>query len=688
MNKKDLYKSFYQEYQKAFKTLKENDFTNYFYDQFLAGEVLIYQKNISETKNFDEEWIRTLESYFPSLNKIIADPKTSLKYEEEVVIIEKARKITAQSVRHLAANTHNIRDIKDGMVIPKKILTTYPEVQYGTYENRLIMTLIDKLFYFVRHRYEIIKTNVESFQTKHFNLQSKFPFNKTEVSYNLEIKLKEDLDDKTINEYNLNLLKRVEQLNKLVTSFKQSSFMENMKNEKKVYPPLIKSNIIMKNVDYHNAYLLWLFLDRYTTLAYDVDILEKDLTFDEEYLNDVYQTSLINFLTVSYNQENREALYDLIKDKAYKRKAVRVVKKDIDSLIETPEPFEVEDTIINEYYLEKYKELFSKAVSYHETQTKSYETALKRALRETLQITNALYESFFELNEEEDIFRRLIKEPDPLTELNDAKEKAIIATMIREVKEVDYKESLKLERSLHKKIASLDLKLIEASKKRKLITSKKMRDESELKLERELSLRKEKALLKELANTKKYDQEAKELRDTINKDIKLLQDKLKEEEKTYLDNLSKTLAKETKLKLKELDELLKKKELDLIMKQNLLINTLKKDKVKEEVKLKDKQLTTIKETETKLRTKTQEDYQIKAKPIQQKIEKLEKELQSLDLKLEQTKPKALKDLPYTRLVIMAKDLGINTVSNYPKHLLINLINEKLSANEKNNKHLN
>src|SRR5690554_4728079 len=128
MENKDLFESFYESYQEAINEIESHHtFPEYFYDVFLAGKSTIYQKNITETKTFDEEWIRTVESYFPSLNKISLDPKSVLRYDEEVVVIEKARKINSASIRHLAANTHNIKEITNsGMVVPKKILTTYP----------------------------------------------------------------------------------------------------------------------------------------------------------------------------------------------------------------------------------------------------------------------------------------------------------------------------------------------------------------------------------------------------------------------------------------------------------------------------------------------------------------------------------------------------------------------------------
>ncbi|HPN90319.1 MAG TPA: DUF2357 domain-containing protein, partial [Bacilli bacterium] len=142
----------------------KNAFPDYFYNAFRAGDRIAYQKYLSEIKHFDDEWIITLESYFPSISKIVLNPVKAIRYDEEVVPIERAKRITGQSVRHLASHTHLIRDAKGEEIQPKKIMTQTPEEEIGTYENRFIMTLINRLYAFVNNRYEVIKNNVESFQ--------------------------------------------------------------------------------------------------------------------------------------------------------------------------------------------------------------------------------------------------------------------------------------------------------------------------------------------------------------------------------------------------------------------------------------------------------------------------------------------------------------------------------------------
>ena len=45
-----------------------------------------------EYKRFDENWLSNLETFFPSILQITKDLKSSLRYEEEILPIEKNKK--------------------------------------------------------------------------------------------------------------------------------------------------------------------------------------------------------------------------------------------------------------------------------------------------------------------------------------------------------------------------------------------------------------------------------------------------------------------------------------------------------------------------------------------------------------------------------------------------------------------
>ncbi len=575
MSQKHELLQFYQQYYNTLKTIEKSDpFVDKFYQSFLSGKNEVYQKYISETKNFDETWIKTVESYIPSLNKIVLNPTSTLKAEEEVVIIEKARKITSQSIKHLAANTHMVKEVsKKGDVIPKKILTSYIDVEYGTYENRFIMTLIDRLFTFVRSRYEVIKTNIESFEKRRLHLNSSFPINETKVDVKVDFLLTDETENKEISEFNKQILKRVEYLNKIVAGLKNSQFMTLMSEQRKIYPPIMKTNVIQKNIDFRNAYMLWLFIDRYNTLAFTVDVEEKDLTFDDKYYQDLNRQMLTLYSSVIANQQMNKEAYLNIKPKKYRKRSIRIKKTHPDDIVLTPEDEVIEDQTLNEYYLNANKKIFQQSLEYYQEESRTYETAVKRALRETLNISNALYESFFELKDEEDVFQMLITEIDVTKELQEARRKLLIAKMIREVKEVDFNNALRQEKKFLNDIAKYDGMLLRESEEKLKLLKKGAIDKALIEKDRQMAIAKRQIIDEKLKETKFLSDEIKKYRIEINKKINEYIKELERKNKKELALFNKKLAEQNR---KEIAAYKKKHKPD----RRVTLLQLQKEKVK------------------------------------------------------------------------------------------------------------
>ena len=489
--------------EKTKDTLTDSEYVNSFYNNFLAGETTLFQSQTIDQKVFDEEWIKTVESYFPSLNVIVMNPRSNVKREEVVVETERARKVDSQSIKHLAANTQLLREVRDNNeVIPNKILSSYSEFDYHLYENRFIMTLINRLFYFVKARYEIIKQNVESYERRNLSVKSNFPLNQTTVEFDLNITLIDESPDKEQNEYNKMLLARVKELDRLVTSLKNHRFMDLMKNAKKVYAPIQKTNLIMKEYNYNNAYLLWLFLDRYNTLPFALNVQEADLELDLDYLEDIKQVIFNNVGTVIKNQVDRANQYDELTPRETSYESVKILTEN-PSEIELPiEDIEVENNHVNEYYFEAFKKLLKESVAFHEENSKTAETAVKRALRQTIEISNSLYRNYFDLEEETAIFEKLITEIDVIEEIKKVKYKIFISNMVREVKEVDYNNTIRQERKLINELKKY-YKLLKDQYEHNLFTGKnEIEEANELLREEHTYLKEQEMLALELENVK------------------------------------------------------------------------------------------------------------------------------------------------------------------------------------------
>ena len=527
----------------ALFNLNNEDFYKYFENAFLNGDRTLYQKNISEAKTFDDTWIRTVESYFPSLDKITREPKSILRYDEDIVAVERAKKTSAKSVRHLASHTENIRDIdENNYVTPKKVLIEIPEQEYAIYENRFIKTLINRLYLFVKNRYEIIKNNVESFQKDRLSGTANFDFNDTKVELSVDLTITKDLDDKKINEHNYDLLARTEKLNYLITGLKNSQFMKLLKNAPAVHPPIMKTNIIMKNPEFRNAYNLWIFLDKYSILGYDVTIREKDLEFDDGFIDDINHMFATNYAIILGNQLNRLEKYNV--PEGYQelvKKKTKIVSQNPKDFVPNPDLIEMEESHLNEFFLQKYKELLDSGINKetkNEFLDEPNDAIIKRNVRQTTDIVNALYDAKFEISEEADILHRL-EDTDLEKEYQRSLEQLRYAKIIREVKEVDYNNFFRTERRLLRALSKTNTEMI-----KKLIEERKYEEKE----------RKIKEIEAKIDALKKENEERSKQIDALNDHQTLM----KEEKQRLIDERNKTINKVDE-EMKKYDQMMEAK---------------------------------------------------------------------------------------------------------------------------------
>lgn len=598
----------------------DSAFAKLFYDSYLSGDRVIYQKDIIETKVFDEEWIKTLESYFPSIDKIANTPKTGIRYEQEIVPVEKAKKINSESVRHLASHTHFVKEVRDGnYVIPKKILTSYAEQEFSIYENRFIKTLIDRLFVFVNNRYNVIKDNVLSSNKNHVNISSDFNINNASVNINVDVVIKKTVNSQN-EKNNLYLLKRVEKLNRMIMAYKNSELYKKLINAPKVNPPIMQTNIIMKNPDFKNCYMLWLFLDKYNKLAYDLIVKEKNKKIDKKIEHGFNQTAMLAYLSSEANESVRKTKFDGKSDEKTIKKSAKQIKKNEDDIITNPEVLSMEDNSINEYYLKQYKNMFKKNIDEFKKTASSDEVALKQAIRMVNNISNALYQSYFEL-EDEDIFTRLVKDVDPKEEFDETKKKAQIAKIIREVKEVDYNNAIRLEKRLNKDMAKASTKLIKSLEGK---TNEDAIFEVKNNLDKEIDIYK-KAKAKATSSVVTLDGKkikvVKAKEDSKNS-LKLINDTLKEK----MREISKNEKERTKQKIKEMQAAHSKKVNDIIALEKANLDKILKAKKEKKLKQKEVQDKKIKEFKLKEKEKSRLQTEKVRKELKQKeIEKANEE---------------------------------------------------------------
>ena len=78
-------------------------------------------------------WLDIMENTILYLDNILRNPNRFIINEEEVVKVEQAKRITVESIKHLAKHTSYIQEIEDnGDVRPSKVLNVNKDESYNT----------------------------------------------------------------------------------------------------------------------------------------------------------------------------------------------------------------------------------------------------------------------------------------------------------------------------------------------------------------------------------------------------------------------------------------------------------------------------------------------------------------------------------------------------------------------------
>lgn len=286
----------HDEYVSAVGQTLENDrYFQYLFEMVRAGENTIENKRQVLHKVVDERWIKTIEDSLDSINKIIEKPRRFITTREEVVPVALARKITADSVRHLSRNTQFIASSEDGNIQPTRILNVSTEETYDLYENRFIYHLIQRLVTFIDKRTDIIFWSTADETRDVLNIHSKVDDAYEQIEYKIELSIKNNQSFSENDSDNMSVFMRIDRLRRMVMALRQSSFCSIMQGCSMVRSPIQRTNLLMKDPDYRTCYKLWQFLETYEEVGYTIDVRDSALEFDEEYQIQMFSNLITNY---------------------------------------------------------------------------------------------------------------------------------------------------------------------------------------------------------------------------------------------------------------------------------------------------------------------------------------------------------------------------------------------------------
>lgn len=311
MGKRQL-RSWQKGFDKYYDSIAQNDEFAAIYALLHAGKnSFAFNRKIVE-KSIDVSWVEAIENGLPHLDNVIRNPRRTIEDVEEVVPIALSRKITVESVKHLAQHTDLIQEIdpKTGRITPSKILNIHKEESLMTYENKFINTLVDRLYVFLNIRYQKlvqIAKNEEVYTLGYDGVLDDGAVKQMKIS--MKVETIDSLD--TADARGFTVWDRVEKIKKAIEGYKGSVLCTTLGNAR-IRPPVMRTNAIMKNVDLKACLALWQYIESYDKVGYELNVSDTAQKPTEDYVEGVYRLAALNFMLMrAYTQTEAESAAEL-----------------------------------------------------------------------------------------------------------------------------------------------------------------------------------------------------------------------------------------------------------------------------------------------------------------------------------------------------------------------------------------
>lgn len=229
------------------------------------GNLMLEATDEDGTIVLDDSSVKEIKKVVPCLLKIIDKPRSFIKSLEEKVPVETAKRINHKAISKLSRDSNDWYARTLLSVKPKNIVSDVNEETIDLYENRFICSLIDrisKLLIQARQFYqEQLKAIDEKAAMNAVNKEYRYTsslnfFNK------ISKKMYSNLED---SDYAVKVEKEMESITnieKKIRLLKRSDFYRSLYKKRKVVDPIQKTNILMFEYNYNQAYKLWKYLNQ------------------------------------------------------------------------------------------------------------------------------------------------------------------------------------------------------------------------------------------------------------------------------------------------------------------------------------------------------------------------------------------------------------------------------------------
>ncbi len=282
----------------------------------------------------NDDWIIEIEKGLEFVEKAVKEERQFITVNGEIVPIEKAKKVSKDTVAHLARHANMItRKPEPGKdLIPDKLYMVEKLSDFAVYENRFLYMLLCYLRDFVALRIEKIQ-KLRSTYTCHLKLKKDLNTKKRKFNFDTEF-----VEERFDNPYPIpdpvceELLQRILDIQQIVQMLLNTNLMVEVAKAPMLKPPITKTNVLKMNNNFKNSLALYNYVVDYKGDGFTSEEVVKDFaplgdaTADE--LAEI--GTLTAFLTYKMGNEiedKLEAIYQQEEERKKKEEALKLVEQ-------------------------------------------------------------------------------------------------------------------------------------------------------------------------------------------------------------------------------------------------------------------------------------------------------------------------------------------------------------------------
>lgn len=249
----------------------------------------------------DEDWIKEIEEGLKYIEKAVQEERQFIRVNGEVVPIEKVKRISKDSVEHLAKHSEMITHVPEeetDTVVPDKLYMVEKLSDYAVYENRFLYMLLSYLRDFIQFRLEKIETLRRTY------------ISDLSVSKTIETKKRTFTLETTIHEQRLDnaypiadktsaaLVKRIENCQSIVNMLLATDLMTQVAKTPMIKPPIVKTNVLKMNNNFKRALALYDYVASFKGLGFTYEEVKTDFApFSEQLADELAESFLMTSFT-------------------------------------------------------------------------------------------------------------------------------------------------------------------------------------------------------------------------------------------------------------------------------------------------------------------------------------------------------------------------------------------------------